>query len=78
MTFLSMTILALLIGTILPLTTILKKHELKYHFLWSRNGSVFMRENNTQQYDSEQILNNLVRTVGENSNGDVGSVIELY
>ena len=25
--------------------------------------------------DSEQILNNLVRTVGENSNGDVESVI---
>ena len=49
--------------------TTLKKNELKYCFLWTRNGSIFMRENKHSaafKIESEQCLNNLVSTASVN------------
>ena len=54
-------------------TAALKKKELNYRFLWTRNGAVFMRENERSsvfKIDTVESLNNLVRTVPENTEND--------
>ena len=55
---------------------VVKKRELNYKFLWSRNGAIFLRENEHSpvfKIETEDNLNDLTRSV-DSDNGSVHSM----
>ena len=43
-----------------------KKNELKWRYLWTRNGTLFMRENEVSTVGNEENLRNLVASNSNN------------